>query len=96
MFSGVGETVVTATEAHFRLGIDILEDSDFGAGGIGDEGGGKVSTTRFYGDISTTIPLKAGDTVSAGLAMNEPFYMGDENLPDRTYMSVRWIGRYPS
>lgn len=56
---------------------------------------GHSSAGRFVGGISTLLAVKKGDTMAAAGICDQPCYMGSQSAPGRTFLSARWVGRYP-
>ncbi|MFD8088980.1 hypothetical protein [Streptomyces malaysiensis] len=96
IYSGVLETSSKPVNVHLRLGVNVTADTQYGSSGytVGSEVGGHVSDTRHVGDICVVLPLQAGDAVSAGAVSDKTFWLGNIDLPDRTSLSMQWVGRY--
>ncbi|MFH8346796.1 hypothetical protein [Streptomyces sp. NPDC018045] len=101
-FGGVIDTNGEANNVHFRLGRNIATDSQWGTGygAFASHCPGRAQhasdgMARFIGSIATTINLKKGDMVSASGVADKDFILGRRDVPGRSFLEMRWVGRAP-
>ncbi|UFQ16422.1 MULTISPECIES: hypothetical protein [Streptomyces] len=100
-FGGIIETNGQPNNVHFRLGRNQLVDGDWTSGyaPFASHCPGAVQhasyASRYDASIHTTIQLKAGETVSAGGVADKDFILGRADMPNRSFLELRWVGRYP-
>ncbi|WKK23023.1 hypothetical protein QZH56_30435 [Streptomyces olivoreticuli] len=81
---------------HVKLGKNVTADSMWtdDAHVLASSSPGRSNITRGYGSLTATVRLKAGESVSAGGICDQPFLLGNKELPGRSFFSMRWVGRY--
>ncbi|MFJ2244845.1 hypothetical protein [Streptomyces sp. NPDC087862] len=101
-FSCVLETNGESNNVHFRLGKDQRTDADWTSGyaSFASHCPGRAhyasdGTGRYVAHITSTINLKKDQTMSAGGVADKDFLLGRYNLPGRSSLEMRWVGRLP-
>lgn len=97
VFGGVLDAQASPNNVHFRVGGLRGYEEDWPQAPIyASQVPGHSSAERFVGGINTMLALRAGDTIAAAGICDQPHYLGAQSAPGRTFLSARWIGRYPS
>ncbi|ARZ66922.1 hypothetical protein SMD11_1261 [Streptomyces albireticuli] len=100
-FGGVIETNGEANNVHFRLAKNQMTDGQWNTGSavFASHCPGRTQATdgvsRYIGSISTTINLARGETVSAAGIADKDFILGRSDVPGRSFLEMRWVGRLP-
>ncbi|WP_344024009.1 hypothetical protein [Streptomyces luteireticuli] len=98
LLGGVIETPgTTPLNLHLKIAKNINDDGPQWADDdrvIASCAPGRATSSRGFGALSATVRLQKGETISAGGIADQPFILGTASLPGRTWMSVRWVGRY--